>query len=235
MLIHTIFDLLAWASAGAAGWWIGRRGWLAGFSTRPQFKDDPSYFIVLALGALLAAVLFGSINLGLGSFWTLGHSIAGAIAGGVIAVEIYKWVRGIRGSTGLPLVGPLALGIAIGRFGCFFAGLPDYTYGTATQLPCGVDFGDGIHRHPVQLYESAAMLLFLAFWLRTLVNRDTPIIRNGFYLFVAWYAVQRFAWEFLKPYPVIVGPFNLFHLICIALFAYSLFMMRSSHDLRAAL
>jgi len=234
MLIHTIFDLLAWASAGAVGWWIGRRGWLAAFSARPRFKDDPSYFIALALGALGGAVLFGSINLGLGSFWTLGHSIAGAIAGGVVAIEIYKWLRGIRGSTGLPFVAPLALGIAIGRFGCFFAGLPDYTYGTATQLPWAVDLGDGIGRHPVQLYESAAMLLFLAFWLRALMNGDTPIIRNGFYLFVAWYAVQRFAWEFLKPYPVIVGPFNLFHLICIALFCYSLFMMRGFHGLRAA-
>jgi len=29
----------------------------------------------------------------------------------------------------------------------FFAGLPDYTYGTATKLPWGVDFGDGIPRH----------------------------------------------------------------------------------------
>lgn len=229
-----MFDLLAWASAGLLGWWIGRRRWLAGFSARPSFKDDPWYFISLALGALAGAVLFGSFNMNLAGLWTFGHSIAGAIAGGVVAVEIYKLVRGIRGSTGLPFVGPLALGIAVGRLGCFFAGLPDYTYGTPTHLPWGVDFGDRIHRHPVQLYESAAMLLFLAFWLRALAAHEAAIIRNGFYLFAAWYALQRFAWEFLKPYPAIVGPFNLFHLICIALLAYSVFMIRGSHDLRAA-
>jgi phosphatidylglycerol---prolipoprotein diacylglyceryl transferase len=229
-----MFDLLAWASAGLLGWWIGRRGWLGDFSARPGFKDDPWYFISLALGALAGAVLFGSFNMNLAGLWTFGHSIAGAIAGGVVAVEIYKGLRGIRGSTGLPFVGPLALGIAVGRLGCFFAGLPDYTYGTPTHLPWGVDFGDGIHRHPVQLYESAAMLLFLAFWLRALAAHEAAIVRNGFYLFVAWYALQRFAWEFLKPYPAIIGPFNLFHLICIALFAYSLSMMRGSHGLRAA-
>ncbi|HEX3944024.1 MAG TPA: prolipoprotein diacylglyceryl transferase family protein [Rhizomicrobium sp.] len=234
MLIHTMFDLLAWPSAGLLGWWIGRRGWLAGFSARPRLQDNPWYFISLALGALAGAVLFGSFNMNLAGLWTFGHSIAGAIAGGVVAIEIYKWLRGIRGSTGLPFVGPLALGIAVGRLGCFFAGLPDYTYGTATHLPWGVDFGDGIRRHPVQLYESAAMLLFLIFWLRALATRETAIIRNGFYLFVAWYALQRFAWEFLKPYPAIIGPFNLFHLICIALLAYSIFMIRGSHDLRAA-
>lgn len=234
MLVHTIFDLLAWLSAGLLGWWIGRRGWLSGYSVRPRLADDPTYFLALAAGAIFGALLFGSFNMGLAGFWTLGHSIAGAIAGGVAAVEVYKWVRGIRGSTGLPFVGPLALGIAIGRLGCFFAGLPDYTYGTVTALPWGVDFGDGVHRHPVQLYESAAMFAFLAFWLKALVTHNVEIIRNGFYLFVAWCAVQRFAWEFLKPYPAVVGPFNLFHLICIVLFAYSLFMMRGRHELRAA-
>jgi phosphatidylglycerol---prolipoprotein diacylglyceryl transferase len=234
MLIHTVFDLLAWAAAGALGWWIGRRGWLAGYSARPRLKDDPYYFLALALGAMAGAVAFGSVNMGLAGLWTLGHSIAGAIAGGAAAVELYKWVRGISGSTGLPFVAPLALGIAVGRLGCFFAGLPDYTYGTPTHLPWGVDFGDGIPRHPVQLYESAAMLAFLAVWLRALVTRNAGVIRNGFYLFVAWYAVQRFAWEFLKPYPAVIGPFNLFHLICAGLFAYSLFMMRGRHELRAA-
>jgi prolipoprotein diacylglyceryltransferase len=55
---------------------------------------------------------------------------------------------------------PLAIGIAVGRLGCFFAGLDDFTYGTPTTLPWGHDFGDGIARHPVQLYESAAMAAF---------------------------------------------------------------------------
>ena len=235
MLIYMVFDLMAWASAGLLGWWIARRGWLSGFSARRPFKDDPYYFLALATGAIAGAILFGSFNLGLAGFLTLGHSIAGAIAGGVATVEIYKWMRGIRGSTGLPFVGPLALGIAVGRLGCFFAGLPDYTYGTPTSLPWGVDFGDGIARHPVQLYEAIAMLAFLAFWLKALMTRSADIIRNGFYLFVAWYAFQRFAWEFLKPYPAVIGPFNLFHLICIVLLAYSLFMMRGRHELRAAI
>lgn len=234
MLIHTIFDLLAWASAGLLGWWISRKGWLAGASARPKFRDDPYYFIALSLGAVAGALAFGSFNMGLAGLWTLGHSIAGAIAGGVASVEIYKWVRGIRGSTGLPFVAPLALGIAVGRFGCFFAGLPDYTYGTPTSLPWGVDFGDGIHRHPVQLYESAAMFLFLAVFLRAVSQRREFFLKNGFYLFVEWYAVQRFAWEFIKPYPTVIGPFNVFHLVCAALLAYSLFMMRRGYELRPA-
>jgi len=232
MLIHTVFDLLAWASAFLMGWFVSRRGWIG--QTRTPTRD-PGYFIALSLGALAGAFFFGSFNIILAQrFWQLGHSIAGAIAGGIIAVEIYKLVRGIKGSTGAQFVAPLATGIAVGRWGCFFAGLPDFTYGTATTLPWAVDFGDHVHRHPVQLYESFAMLAFLAVYLREIARGNEFVLRQGFYLFVGWYALQRFAWEFLKPYPTLVGPFNLFHVICIVLLSYSLLMMRTNHELRAA-
>jgi prolipoprotein diacylglyceryltransferase len=87
-----------------------------------------------------------------------------------------------------------------------------------------VDFGDGIHRHPVQLYESlsmalAALALGLAVW-----RRIPLIMSKGFYLAVGFYAVQRFAWEFLKPYGTLIGPLNLFHLLCLLLLAYAMFM-----------
>ncbi len=156
MLIHTVFDVLAWISGGLIGWWISRRGYLArgGIVTRTPFRD-PAYFTALGLGAIAGAVLFGSLNMSIGGRFEIGHSIAGAIGGGVIAVELYKRVAGIRASTGVQFVAPLALGIAVGRWGCFFAGIPDYTYGTPTHLPWAVDFGDGIPRHPVQLYKSS--------------------------------------------------------------------------------
>src|SRR5690242_18592493 len=121
------------------GWWIRRRGLLSGVAL-PRLAGDPAYFIALSLGAIAGAIALGSLNLDLAGLGPLGHSIAGALAGGIIAVEGLKLARGTRGSTGLGFVAPLALGIAVGRLGCFFAGLPDYTYGTATALPWGVDF-----------------------------------------------------------------------------------------------
>ena len=32
------------------------------------------------------------------------------------------------------------------------------------------------------------------------------LARNGFYLTVGWYALQRFVWEFFKPYATVLGP-----------------------------
>jgi phosphatidylglycerol:prolipoprotein diacylglycerol transferase len=230
MQVHLIFDVAAWISAGLIARYVVPRY----FSAPRTPLRDPGYFIALGIGAILGALLFGSLNMTLAGFWQIGHSIAGAVAGGIVAVEIFKLATGIRGSTGGQFVAPLALGIAVGRLGCFFAGLPDYTYGTPTQLPWGVDFGDGIPRHPVQLYESAAMLIFLAAYLWALEHKWQFVRAQGFYIFVACYGAQRFVWEFLKPYPAVLGPLNVFHLICIALIAYSVFMMRQNDELRAA-
>src|SRR5262249_2628692 len=145
----------------------------------------------------------------------------GGLAGAILAVEILKRRLGITESTGLRFAVPLAAAVAVGRLGCFFAGMEDYTYGTPTGLPWGHDFGDGIHRHPVQLYEAIAMLLFLAAFVPLLRRGFRIATRTGFYFFVGGYAAQRFLWEFIKPYGTVIGPFNLFHLICLGLLGYA--------------
>ena len=75
--------------------------------------------------------------------WAGGQSIVGGLLGGLLGVELAKFCFGVKESTGDNFVVPLAVGTAIGRIGCFLAGLHDGTYGTATALPWGIDFGDG--------------------------------------------------------------------------------------------
>lgn len=82
-----------------------------------------------------------------------GKTVVGAMIGAVAGVELTKKVIGVKKSAGDAFVYPLILGTAIGRIGCFLTGLSDKTYGTPTTLPWGFDFGDGILRHPTQLYE----------------------------------------------------------------------------------
>jgi prolipoprotein diacylglyceryltransferase len=129
---------------------------------------------------------------------------------------------------------PLAVGVAVGRIGCYLAGLDDFTYGTPTALPWGHDFGDGIARHPVQLYESAAMAAFALFYVVRLARNDRFVIEEGFYLAVGYYGLQRFLWEFIKPYGALIGPFSLFHFLSAAIFLYALFMIATAETPRAA-
>jgi phosphatidylglycerol---prolipoprotein diacylglyceryl transferase len=92
-----------------------------------------------------------------------GKTIVGALIGGLVTVELVKRYIKLRTSTGDLYAIPLALGVAVGRIGCFLTGLSDNTYGTPTNLPWGVNFGDGIPRHPTQLYEIAFILALIPF------------------------------------------------------------------------
>lgn len=129
-----------------------------------------------------------------------GQSIVGGLIGGLIGVEISKRMAGIQGSTGDAFVMPLVVGIAIGRIGCFLAGLHDDTFGIATSLPWGVDFGDGIKRHPTQLYDIAAVLVLGLALARALpwLSREPGL---EFKLFLAGYLAWRLAIDALKPVP----------------------------------
>lgn len=225
---HYLGDLAAWVAAFFGAQWVYRRRRTSVEGLARQ--TAPGYFISLALGAALGAWLLGSLNTLQDTRPVPSHSIAGALAGAIGAVELWKWARGVRGSTGGPFVIPLALGIVVGRLGCLFAGLADQTHGIATTLPWGVDLGDRIARHPVQLYESLATAIFLAVFWSALVKGRAWATRHGFHAFVLFYAVQRFAWEFLKPYPTLVGPFNVFHFVMIGLSAYALLWIARGRD-----
>lgn len=96
-----------------------------------------------------------------------GKTIVGALIGGLITVELMKRYIGLRTSTGDLYAIPLALGIAIGRTGCFLTGLADNTYGTPSNLPWAINFGDGITRHPTQLYEILFVLALVPVLYRT--------------------------------------------------------------------
>lgn len=217
--LHHVFDVIAWLSAAAGGRWVWRHR--RGAVEQLARETAPSYFVALALGGAAGAWLMGSINTLRFDRPVFSHSIAGALAGAIVAVELWKWRYGVRRSTGTAFAIPLTIGIVIGRWGCLFAGLPDATYGVPTTLPWSVDLGDGIARHPVQIYESLAMASFLAIYWRALMQGQNWAVRRGFHAFILAYAVQRFAWEFLKPYPTVLGPLNVFHLLMLGLAAYA--------------
>lgn len=128
--------------------------------------------------------------------WLSGKTIVGGILGGWMGVEIAKRVLGWRESTGDGFVWPLVAALLVGRLGCQLAGLHDLTYGNPTGLPWGWDYGDGVPRHPVALYEMVGVLL-----LALLVHLRAAQARRGgqFRDFVAGYLLLRLLLDFLKP------------------------------------
>src|ERR1700730_7584864 len=228
--LHAIFDVIAWACAGLSIYWVTRRAGVC-FPAAPA--SDWHYIAVLVFGAGVGAVAFGTLNLWLSQQPGLARSIEGAIAGGIVAVELYKRRAGIVTRTGARFALPLAVGTAVGRIGCYLAGLDDFTYGTATALPWGHDFGDGIARHPVQLYEGAAIAAFALVYVVRVRRNERFVIENGFYLAVGYYGLQRLLWEFIKPYGALIGPFTLFHILSLLIFLYAVVMIATAPTPRA--
>lgn len=121
-----------------------------------------------------------------------GRSILGGLAGAYAGVLLTKRLMGYREPTG-DVFGPaIALGMAIGRVGCFLTELP----GTPTTVPWAVSFYDGVPRHPSFLYEIAFQLgAFLLLWWarpRVLVRGDL------FKIYLLLYALFRFGVEFVR-------------------------------------
>lgn len=199
---HPFFEVVAY--------FVGFRYFLKRRGAQTQTELSQNVWMWLAVGAILGAALGSKIVFwiqdpaGLGGrlphlhAWMGGKTVVGGFLGGVIGVEWTKKIHGIQQATGDVFVTPMMVALMIGRLGCFAAGLADRTYGVPTQLPWGVDFGDGLARHPTQLYEIGFLAVF---WL--ILRKVGPLPRAGdrFKLWMASYLAFRFLVEFIKPMP----------------------------------
>lgn len=172
----------------------------------------------IAVGALLGA----AIGARLGNWWryltesvdpTLpgllvdsGKSVLGGLTGAYVGVLVTKRLIGYRARTGDVFAPAAALGIAVGRIGCFLTEQP----GTPTSLPWGFvppdDVVDripncpqcapGVALHPSFLYEIAFFLLLFAVltWLKPRVHVPGELFK----IFLAAYVAFRFAVEFVR-------------------------------------
>jgi phosphatidylglycerol:prolipoprotein diacylglycerol transferase len=94
----------------------------------------------------------------------------------------------------------IALGHAIGRIGCFFAGC---CYGKRTNMPWGVVFKDkqslavlGECLHPTQIYESLGN--FFIFLILLFYMKKERKVGNIFAIYLMLYAILRFVVEYFR-------------------------------------
>jgi phosphatidylglycerol:prolipoprotein diacylglycerol transferase len=173
--------------------------------TQRSLQLQPRGRLGIALGAFCGGMIGAKLPFALAdpshlltgqAFFENGKTIVFGLVGGYFGVEIAKRMMSIRVRTGDSFAVPVAAAVAIGRLACFVGGC---CYGTATRLPWAVDFGDGIHRHPTQLYEftfhvaAAIVLVILASkgWFRGQLIK----------LYIIAYLIYRFLSEFIRPEP----------------------------------
>ena len=213
--LHPVFEALGYVAAYV----VYKRA----RNREGDFLTDERRWLIIAataLGALVGSRVLGLLEQAPRMGWRWGallepggKTIVGGLLGGWLGVEIAKVALGIRSRTGDLFAVPLCVGIAIGRVGCFVAGLADETHGTATGLPWGVDFGDGVRRHPTQIYEILflVMLAGVLVWLGRRPHRQGGLFR----VFMGSYLSWRLLVDFIKPQPL-VGGLNMIQWACVA-------------------
>jgi phosphatidylglycerol:prolipoprotein diacylglycerol transferase len=199
-LVHALFEYGAIALGVALYRRARLRSGLGGLTQSGGFAVVAGLLIGAALGNKLVFLIERPDvwqRLLAGELVMPGQSIVGGLLGGLIGVEVAKALTNQTRSTGDAMVWPIALGLAFGRVGCFVAGLHDDTFGVATTLPWGVDFGDGVSRHPTQAYDAIVALGLAA----AVHGRSARAPGLAFKLFLSGYLLWRFGIDGLKPLP----------------------------------
>ncbi|HUH07511.1 MAG TPA: prolipoprotein diacylglyceryl transferase family protein [Egibacteraceae bacterium] len=138
-----------------------------------------------------------------------GRSILGGLAGAYLGAVLTKRLVGYRAKTGDLFAPAVALGMAVGRWGCFLT----EQIGTPTRLPWGISVSPeiaaqipncphcetGAAMHPSFLYEIAfhAVMFGALLWLRPRVRTPGELLK----IYLLAYALFRFAVEFVRGNP----------------------------------
>ncbi|MFA7665064.1 MAG: prolipoprotein diacylglyceryl transferase [Burkholderiaceae bacterium] len=232
MLVHPEFDPIAFSLGPLAVRWYGLM-YLIAFgllfvlgrlriaggspSVPPRFTvrdlEDLLFWGVVGVvvGGRLGYVLFYRPGhylanpLEILALWHGGMAFHGGLVGVLVAMALFARRRGWPFLAVSDFIAPLVpLGLAAGRLGNFING---ELWGRATDLPWAMVFpqaGDGIARHPSQLYQFAGegLLLFALLWLYSARLRPLGAVSG---LFLLGYGVLRFVVEFAREPDAFLG------------------------------
>lgn len=236
--------------------WVATLLVTLGYGLRSARKDGLSssdmYWmgVCALLGGLWGAHVLGLLNRG-GSadllawlrFWQGPSASFGAVLGATLASTLFLTLRRRSVLPYFDAAAPAAaLGVVIGRIGCFLNG---DDFGALSQVPWAVRFPPGTDAyldhlqrawidsgaaatlpvHPVQLYASltgAVMFVVLSRWRPRLAG-------SRFALFAVMYGASRFGLEWLRgDFNPVVGPFSLpqFYSVAIAFVGVAVLLRR---------
>ncbi|WP_457551154.1 prolipoprotein diacylglyceryl transferase [Desulfobacula sp.] len=167
------------------------------------------FFVILISALLGARLLYVLINfdsykenwLDIFKIWNGGLVFFGGFIGAVVTAFIYLTMKNLKIWNTADILAPgIALGHAVGRLGCFFAGC---CYGKACDLPIAIKFTNpdslaplNIYLHPTQIYSvfSNLTLFFILLWLQKRKKFDGMV----FLIYIMLYSLFRFIVEFFR-------------------------------------
>jgi phosphatidylglycerol:prolipoprotein diacylglycerol transferase len=198
MLVHPDFDPVVFHIAGPLK--------QPHSALTPHQVDDMVFYgmIGVIVGGRIGSTLFYHFPEFIGNplivfrIWDGGMSFHGGFLGVLLVMWWYAKKQQLAFFTLMDFVAPLVpLGLGAGRMGNF---INQELVGRPTDLPWGMIFpvtGDGIPRHPSQLYQATleGLVLFLVLWFYSAKSPPRMAVSA---LFLSGYGLFRFAVEFVR-------------------------------------
>jgi phosphatidylglycerol:prolipoprotein diacylglycerol transferase len=215
---YTLFMLLALAVFLIARHFVPKPAALERLPWQKRVMLTLAAFIGGTFGAKLPFV--GAADSGwfaLQSWVSDGKTITLGLVGAYLGVELAKLALDVRVKTGDTFALPLALALAVGRWGCFCNGC---CYGVPTELPWGVNFSvDGrvVRCHPTQIYESLFHLAMAG--VIVLMMRLDVLRQQRLKVYLIAYGGFRFLTEFIRPEPPVWGGLTFYQWVGLGMIA----------------
>jgi phosphatidylglycerol:prolipoprotein diacylglycerol transferase len=211
------------------------------FWKRRARQDKRLVFIYAAalVGAFFGAKIIylaaeGWLHFGASDMWlqvAAGKSILGALLGGYVFVELAKSHVGYDRATGddFALIAPISIGL--GRVGCLL-------HGCCLGAACSpgwytINDVNGVPRWPAAPAELAFNAIAFALFL--FARRLKLLPGQHFHLYLIGYGLFRFAHEFVRATPRLLGPFSGYHFAAVAVALFGLVCFARRQKLLAGL
>jgi len=187
--------------------------WISKRNAKPHGISHESisdiFFIILVSALTGARLLYVFINwsvykndfMGIFQIWNGGLVFFGGFLGAVAACLLYFRKKNLNVWKTADIISPgIAMGHAVGRIGCFFAGC---CYGKACHLPFAIKFTHSqslaplnVYLHPTQVYSviSNLILFFILLWLQKRKKFDGMV----FLSYIMLYSLFRSVIEFFR-------------------------------------
>ncbi|MBT3484681.1 MAG: prolipoprotein diacylglyceryl transferase [Desulfobacula sp.] len=205
------FNLYTYGLFAALGFmtavWVSQKN-AATHDISPQAVTD-IFFVILVSALFGARLLYVLINfnnykdnwLDIFKIWNGGLVFFGGFLGAVIASFIYMKMQNFNTWKTADLLSPgVALGHALGRLGCFFAGC---CYGKICDLPFAIKFTNPeslapleVYLHPTQIY--SVLSNFILFFILMGIQKKKKFNGMVFLTYIMLYSLFRFIIEFFR-------------------------------------
>jgi phosphatidylglycerol---prolipoprotein diacylglyceryl transferase len=203
------YSLIVMLAVGAGLWFTIREAKRKGFSKEAIYDLATWVFIGGLIGARLFHVIdhwdiFSRDPRRIIAIWEGGLAVWGAVAGGMLPLTFFAWLRRLNFSRLLDLFAPgLVLGQAIGRIACVITG---DSVGRPTEGPFGLAYTSsnamvpqlGVYYTPTPIFE---FLLNASIFALLLKLRKTQLPDGALFLiYLSLHSIGRFSIAFVSSY-----------------------------------